>query len=358
MHLLFRADASEAIGFGHMARVLALAEAATRNGHTATLVTATPSPAVRDRAAKSGAALIPVESEAWSEKDRAQTVGLAGAEAIVVVDTYRVRNDWVAATGGDRRLSVYIDDRALERFVCDVVVNPNVSGTDIAYEHAPSTTLLCGPEWAIVADSFVRSRHVRSPTLHPNPRVLVTMGGSDPVNATATALEALQGLETTSLDVKVVAGSANPHVQHIRARMTGRHRHSMELLVDVADMAALMTWCDVALTASGVTSTELACIGVPGVTFPIVDNQVPVARALARLGMYTVLEGSPVLPTPEAIRDAVTRLLADEASRVRMVAAQRDVIDGQGKRRLLERLNAEHGRRRGSSASEGERSEA
>lgn len=358
MRFTFRADASSTIGFGHLSRVMSLAGAAARVGAEVELVTHRPEAAVRAIAARADVAIHAIDAQPGTPDDARVTRAIAGRDAFVVVDGYAFDGPYLQELRGEERIVTYVDDLARERLTCDVVLNPNVSGLAVRYETPAATVLLLGPTFAIVHDRFLEARRARSQARHVEPRIaerlLVTMGGSDPPGATLSAVEALSLVDGPPMQVRVTVGAANQRVAAVRRAASSCDRHDVEVRTSVEDMAAEMLWADMVVTASGVTATELACVGVPGVSFAIVDNQEPIASHLARLGMFEIL------PTggggPAAIARAVSLLAADADRRTRMVEVQRATIDGAGKGhviarllalRLGERHTADHGGERG-----------
>lgn len=342
MRFVFRADASSTIGFGHLSRATALAGAASRAGALVELVTCRPDAAVRAVADRASMSVHAIDVPPGTREDASATRAIAGRGAFVVIDGYAFAAQYLQEVGGDDRIVTYVDDLARERLACEVVLNPNVSALAADYQTAAETVLLLGPSFAIVHDRFVEARRVRSERRSVEPavaqRLLVTMGGSDPPGATLQVIEALSSSLGASMEVRVVVGAANQRVAELQRAASTCTRHHVELRMSVEDMAAEMLWADISVTASGVTATELACVGVPGVSFAIVDNQEPIASHLARLDMFDVLPAGG--GGPAAIADALSRLATDARRRSRMVEAQRSTIDGGGKDRVVARLLA------------------
>jgi len=355
MRLTLRADASTAIGYGHLSRAVALGTAATRRGLDVRLVSCRPDSSMRAFVAGAPLALHSTDAAPGSEEDAQATRDVSGAGSIVIVDGYAFEGPYLAKLGGEDRTVVYVDDLFHDRLPCDVVLDPNVSASTRRYrtpretslQSAHSPTYLLGPSYAIVADRFVEARALRVATRPHEPettaRLLVTMGGSDPPGATLAVINALGELNLPRMTVRIVVGGANPRRDLIRGAAAASTLHDVEVRDAVADMAAEMSWADLVVTASGVTSTELACIGVAGLSLPIVTNQEPIAAAQAKLGLYEVLA---IGSRPPDIRAAIERLAPDRERRAALVERQRQTIDGQGKERILDRLLAFHAQRR------------
>jgi UDP-2,4-diacetamido-2,4,6-trideoxy-beta-L-altropyranose hydrolase len=105
----------------------------------------------------------------------------------------------------------------------------------------------------------------------------------------------------------------------------------------VRDMAKPMAWADVVVTAGGTTSWELAFMGLPALTIVLADNQVDLAESLAAHGVARNL-GWHTRLTEAELADAVAELMKDQAARRDMGARGRELVDGDGGRRVVRAL--------------------
>ena len=173
-------------------------------------------------------------------------------------------------------LLVSIDDIGAGRAYADVLFNvihhpPLPQG--------PSYTEFRDLGFVILRDSFrlLASRH--KPVPKRAGRILITQGGSDTYAGTVHLVRELTRIPD---DVEIVL-LIGPAFQHHRELIEVIHSapRRFTLLEDVADMAALMETCDLAITGAGKTVFELAAVGVPFVivTEPDSDSgQVVVAN--------------------------------------------------------------------------------
>src|SRR5262249_31311694 len=104
------------------------------------------------------------------------------------------------------------------------------------------------------------------------------------------------------------------------------------------DMAQLMGWADVAITAGGSTCWELACLGLPSVALVLAQNQREIACALAECGAVINLGDASQIETG-AITDALLRLIADTLLRSHMHEVGRGLVDGKGALRVVDILS-------------------
>jgi RimJ/RimL family protein N-acetyltransferase len=161
------------------------------------------------------------------------------------------------------------------------------------------------------------------------------MGGSDPHNTTLKVLRALERLRCRPLQVCAVVGASNPHQPSLQQEI---ERLGPEFqLARNADIPALMAWADLAVAAGGITSWELAFMGLPSAVIVLADNQRPVACALGEAGVALNLGGHEEL-APQTIAPALESLALSPTEREAMSAKARMLVDGQGARRVANLL--------------------
>jgi len=102
-------------------------------------------------------------------------------------------------------------------------------------------------------------------------------------------------------------------------------------------LAAVLGTAGAAVVAGGVTLYEAAALGVPTVAVPIVAAQRPTVRAFAREGA-ALAPGRAARIDAKAVAKAVGRLLDDRKYAGRIGRRGRQLIDGQGARRVAREL--------------------
>jgi UDP-2,4-diacetamido-2,4,6-trideoxy-beta-L-altropyranose hydrolase len=233
--------------------------------------------------------------------------------------------------------TMIVDDMVrLSSYETDILLNQNLGAERLKYNLNSDAALLLGPQYALLRREFIvwRSR------LHTVPetarKILVTLGGSDPENVTLKVIQALRRLEIARLQIRVVAGPANPHLNELHdaaATFPGR----LELLTYVTNMAPLMAWADIAVTGAGSTCWELACVGLPAVALVIAQNQCAVADELGAAGVVVNL-GWHEDASRERLASTVDGLLYSAFRRLRMSQQGRALVDGKGAERVAAAL--------------------
>lgn len=201
-------------------------------------------------------------------------------------------------------------------------------------------TAYIGWDYVLLRPEFAHPR--LSLLVNDPPKLLVTMGGSDPAGLTLAALASLQQV-TVPFQAQVVLGRAflyDVELERLRPQLPP----SIRFVRDVTDMSALMAQVDLALAAFGGTAFELAALNVPALLLCATADHVRSAQALAMAGMAEVFDFCS--PEPAVLAASIQRLLADRPRRDAMAVAGQQ-LDGHGVERiariLVERSALLHG---------------
>ena len=91
------------------------------------------------------------------------------------------------------------------------------------------------------------------------------------------------------------------------------------------------------ITAGGMTTFEMAALGIPVMILQIADNQVPITRAWQQCG-YGVDMGYLDQLRPDYLQREMMSLMQDSTRRKAMAAAGRILVDGLGAGRVARTL--------------------
>ena len=338
--LIVRADASVRIGTGHVMRCLALAQAWQDSGGRAVFAVSECPPPLVERLRSEEMEVLHLSADRGTDADAAQTVELARERSArwVVADGYEFGADYQRAVSRNGTNLLLIDDLGRgSQYHAAAILNQNVYSTPELYEKKETATeLLLGPRYALLRRDFHRWRDWRREHSDVATKVLVTMGGSDPENATLKVLQALEQLAVESLEVKVVAGAANPHHDAL-SLFIAQSRFGVELTREGTDLAGLMAWADAAVSGGGSTCLELAFMQLPTIILTLADNQRLVAEHLNNERIAVSLGDHRSL-TPEVLAHSLTQLLTNREARTEMAALGRALVDGEGAHRVVRHL--------------------
>ena len=341
--LILRADASIAMGTGHVMRCLALAQGWQDQAGQCTFVMAESTSGAEERIRKENLEVVTVTESPGSAQDAARMDELARARqaAWVVLDGYQFDVEYqrrLKAAGV--KLLVVDDTGHVGAYAADLVLDQNVHATKDFYVHRGSyTQLLLGPRYVLLRREFKPWRNWSREIAPVARKVLVTVGGSDPDNVTLRVIRALRIIVEHNLQTTVVIGGSNPHGQSLEKEAQGGHG-AFRLMRGVADMPRLMADADVAISAAGITAWEMCFLGLPAILIDVADNQTPGARELHRQGV-AIHAGSLQEVTPESIAALLEPLLISPAQRATMSERGRKLVDGLGAERVVSAMQGE-----------------
>jgi UDP-2,4-diacetamido-2,4,6-trideoxy-beta-L-altropyranose hydrolase len=191
--MLVRADASVENGTGHVMRCIALAQAFKAGGGRCTFVSYDLPIALASRLNDEGFDNIALTSPPGSPEDAHEFGALADKlnTSWTAIDGYHFSNTYCQAVKKYGHRLIFIDDSPGVSCDCaDIVLSPN-SSVDPSLCPVPNRPrLLSGFQYTLLRQEFWNGGKARR---YPRiaRRLLVSLGGSDPTNVTATILRCL-----------------------------------------------------------------------------------------------------------------------------------------------------------------------
>jgi UDP-2,4-diacetamido-2,4,6-trideoxy-beta-L-altropyranose hydrolase len=355
MKIAFRADASVAIGTGHVMRCLALADAVARwGGDVAFLTAASAGPlisAIRSRGYQVSVLQQAGQNNVATAHDHPNTSQFSpywerdadwsisalarfGCPDWLVVDHYGLDARWEAKLRANVHRILAIDDLANRSHVCDLLLDQNyVHAMDTRYRKLvpASCTQLLGPRFALLRREFLEQRHRMRPRDGSVRNILLGFGGADPGGETSKALRALLMLNLLETVIVVVAGALNPYLNEIQDLCAQLPRAILHPQVD--NMADLMADADLAIGAGGSTTWERCCLGLPTITIATADNQ---ELAMARMSEeIAVLHlGRAEVVSVADIASAIAKLMGSPDLCASLAQKASAIADGEGANRV------------------------
>lgn len=356
MNIVFRVDASFAMGTGHVMRCRTLATELKKRGDHIRFITRAHRGHLADMLACDGFAvtLLPQPSmienkehdyASWlgvSQQEDAEQTGEALENQVcdwLIVDHYGLDRTWEEILQSRTRNLMVIDDLANRAHACHVLMDQNYAGRGLErYTGLVPTRcrLLLGTRYALLRPEYARYREAAAKHTGDIKRVLIFMGGADNANITGKVLDALSTARTAHLDVDIVIG---PNFIH-QADVTGKvsERNHTRIHESRAHLADLMAEADLAIGAGGATNWERMCMGLPSLVVSIAENQVPACEVLAEYGLIRYLGRAKDIDVT-VIESALTEALTTPAQLRDMAANSQAHVDGWGASRVAEVLS-------------------
>lgn len=225
-----------------------------------------------------------------------------------------------------------IDDITETRLATDLVFYPPVPQVNDLDWSEYDGTVCADWKWTVVDKMFEPSQKTKKSDI---PTIIVTMGGSDPDNMTRTSIQALQDIQR-EFKLIIVLGGGYQYEDTLHDELT-ESQLRYEIYRNTDRMAELMDRSDLAISAYGVTTFELAAMSVPSVLVCLTKDHERAARFLEQEGMAKCLGVNDTVTT-KTIANSIRTLLnnPDEYSGMEQSCQQR--IDNNGAKRIADRI--------------------
>lgn len=353
LRILFRADASEKIGFGHIYRCIALSAAFRAKGAETFLITRRPEQdnlKLRDffsnvKFLESNQDFDTDERcviECIREYDAAAAVtDMSHPEAIASRSRYE---DYLNRLMSEVDLLAVFDGTGDDCISAGGRINPHLViapyfGRELWMEKFSACEhLLAGPEYFIFREEYTCARKKTQVAPGEVRTLLVTMGGSDPFHLSAKIMQSLEGsgIQLEEILMVIGPGFSARAIEGI-TELSRKSCYDYQILYHPAHLADLMLKADAAITAGGLTLYELALIGTPAM---VLSNYAFNLKLMAGLDEMNLIYngGLGTQADISQIRQNLNHFLKDQTLRERIHQNQIHAVDGRGTARVVTKI--------------------
>ena len=322
MTAFFRCDATCGLGFGHMSRCLALAEAFRQTGIASSFVGLFDQDA-RDQIELLGFSCVdvahPVNSDD-SEHRFLSDIMAPHSGGFVVIDSYRADEAYLSALKSVGPPIIVVDDfNTLKYFPCDVLLNFTWEARSLAYPKGP--VHLLGPDYFPARRRLVELRP-QSLQRRRSGRVgnlLIAIGGTDP-KGIAPRMASMLRHRHAGVCVRVISAGSSDLADALADFAPGS-----ATLSKLPDLSEQLLWADACITGGGLIKYEAAFMGVPAAAISQNEGQAQETRSLARAGLVFDL-GLADERSDEELEQALETFFADHGLRDNQIARIRGLF--------------------------------
>ncbi len=256
----------------------------------------------------------------------------------LIVDHYDLDARWESRLRPVVRRLLVLDDLAERAHDCDMLLDasPNEQAQQSYVALVPpGCELLLGPRYALLRKEFALARRCLRTREDRVSHLLISFGGSDPVDMTSRVLQVVLETYGETLNVDVVLGPGNTRREAIACQSATSRRVTVHS--DVDNMAELMAAADLGVGGGGGETWERCSMGLPSIVVTIADNQRPTATTLAREARHVYIGDAGQLDVGR-LRAAITMLVGCPELRAFLSDRAAGLVDGRGVDRVVSRL--------------------
>ena len=290
--VLFRVEANQSLGMGHLYRCLAVAYELSR--HDVLFLASDSSPLVEQIVQQTPFKMVSFPSE----DSLANTVQSFGPDLIFVdvLDTDVETISEIRESCPGAKI-VTFENEGEGAHLCDLGVYDLTDPPN-----NPPPRVIVGPDKAILGPAFELFRSLADRNERPQ-HLLLTFGGTDPAGLTQKALNALNKIRFTGqVTVVLGLGARDPNAENLS--------FAIEIHRNVTNMALLMGRHRMAISSMGRTVFELAAAGVPTLAF----SQNPKEEGHVHVGRMTgsVPGGRGYEMSPSSMSKVIKNFVSDD----------------------------------------------
>jgi len=346
-HIVFRADASNAIGLGHLMRCYAFAEGLPLSiiPHLVIKESVDVKQMI-DFLVSKGWGIHTLPSKTTWENDAEHTARFARyvRAPIIVTDLgtqdtlnhplklsryhteLKKHGDAFVLSIEDTRTKIFSSDAAFiynsvgKKDARREVLNGCVVLEDIKY-------FICHPR---IAEAGSENKIIEKKAS----RVVVSISGSDPFGITPKVAEALGMFPNDVISAKIVAGTAMKETDRKLVEKFVKDKKNIKIVRFTDKFYSMLLWADIAVLGEGLTKFESAIIGTPTLMITqFSDDTEPVIKDFLSLGSARYIGQGAKLSSEEIFLE-IQKFLNEYEVRRLMSLAGKQSLDGRGAERI------------------------
>lgn len=250
---------------------------------------------------------------------------------LAIFDGYGFNMDDFVHWGKVSKVAIF-EDYPHRRVKCDLLIDANISlGQELTGElFEGATNTVSGPEFIILGDYGEVADDSRELDSGLKPSLLLTFGGSDPMDFTSKIAERISGYKHLFSRIGIVIG---PYFSDKEGKVLNLRDllGDVEVFVGLKGLIGTFSKFDAAVGAGGISAYERASVGLPSINLVTTENQSRVARGLEQAGLSLSLDVRKALTHNELDNQIQELLKKPFRSFVKVNGPS--IIDGNGARR-------------------------
>ena len=337
MEFVFRVDASSDIGIGHFMRCIALSEELIKRGHICYFLSKIKDDFLINKITQMNIDIFYLNENITISDDLKKLINLSKKHYIdwIITDNYWITSDYLKVIKEKGYNVLTIDDLAYTYYYSDLVVNQNINAEKFNYKAESYTNFLLGTKYVILRDELLKKE---KKTFKDNVfKIMVTFGGTDNNNLTLKVLKILSKIKK-DFEFNIICGPFNSYYKKIKGYFK-KSNQNFKVISQPKEMTNLYLETDIAISAGGTTSYELAYFGIPNIIITIAENQKEIAQELDKQSISFYIGDKNNFKENELL-SKIKKLTDNKKIRETMNKNGQRTVDGKGKIRIIDFLES------------------
>ena len=306
--IYIRVDSSFQIGSGHVERCITLSKELKKKGMKVHFICRAHCGSIESRIKSEGfdVTMLPINQNTLNKSDLKPKFNYThwlgtnwkrDAKDIIhillkkkpkwlIIDHYAIDFNWENLVKSFMDINIMvIDGLANRKHNCEILLDHTYSNNGkLKWDGlVPSNCkLLLGTKYTLLRPEFIKAKKNLRKRTGKIRRILVAFGGSDELNITVKALEAIISFKKSKIFVDVVVGKNNRYITQIQ-KLCNKSK-SIVLHIQSSNIAKLMSKADLSIGAGGTMLWERCYLGLPSIIVSIAKNQVRQSQAVNSYG--------------------------------------------------------------------------
>lgn len=332
--IIFRVDGNNGIvGFGHVMRCIHLAKEFNKNGFKSIFIMKNFPEAV-NKVKKNGFVVntLPVDAEDNDELNLLNEFLTDNNFNALILDRWNLKQEYLDILKNKTKNLFVVNDYGELNLGELFIINVN---DNLNYKSKIQTLSCIGLSYVIISDDLFNYRDVKRGINEEVKTIVISMGGSDPNRLTAKIMKFLNQCEGL-YKIITVLGPGYKYIDEIN-KICSESKHNIEIVSDPKSIGGLFIQADIAVISGGVTKFEITFLGIPSIVLCQNINEDMVAKLFEKYNTLVNLGVGSNVKFEDFFR--VFGLLTSEFDlRYEMSLNGKRVIDGLGKKRIVERI--------------------
>lgn len=359
MTVIFRTDASLKIGTGHIMRCLTLAKMLKTKGVESKFISRPHDGSNLEHFEEYGFEVLKLPklknytNDEDSDKELSHSTWLGTdwkTDAddtiksignlfpdLLIVDHYAIDERWETKLKSYCNKLMVIDDLANRKHNCDLLLDQTPGRSVDSYNKLlnDSAKTIIGPKYIMLRPEFSRLRFKKDDE-DSTFKIFIAIGSIDTDNIINHILKVIEKMSFDSnVIVYVTLSKYAPHLKFLK-NIAIDMRIKVIFLIDEPNIAEYMAESDMAISAGGLMSYELVCLGIPSIIIPLSNIQLRVANQLATIADLRVLNSLPDNPS-KILTKEISSFVRNIKSTQFNINKQNE-IDGLGTKRVVDAI--------------------